>query len=74
MLAVAAGLLLALLLEGAGRGVAQPQAHAVLLAGGRPLGSRRDEHGGAVLEGCGAGHGAGHTGVVGQAGVAVARG
>lgn len=73
MLAVAAGLLLRLLLEGAGRGVAQAQAHAVLLRRGRPGASGRDEHGGAVLEGGGAGHGAGHAGVVRQARVAVAR-
>lgn len=73
MLTVAAGLLLRLLLEGARRGVAQSQAQAVLLGRSRAGPPRGHEHGGAVLEGGGAGHGAGHPGVVRQARVAVAR-
>lgn len=74
MLTIAAGLLLRLLLEGARRGVPQPQAQAVLLGRGRTRPPRRDEHGVAVLEGGGAGHGAGHPRVVRQARVAVAGG
>lgn len=72
MLSVAAGLLLLrLLLEGAGRGVTQTQAHAVLLGRGWTPG--RNEHV-AVLEGSSVGHGARHPRVVRQACVAVARG
>lgn len=73
MLTVGAGLLLRLLLEGARRGVPQAQAQAVLLSRGRAGPSWGHEHGGAVLEGSGAGHCTGHPRVVRQARVTVAR-
>lgn len=73
MLAVTAGLLLCLLLEGASRGVSQAEAHAVLLGRGWSWSPGRDKHGGAILECCSTGYGTGHPGVVRQACVAVAR-
>ena len=63
-------LLLRLLLEGAGGGVSQ--AEAVLLGRSWPWTSRRNKHGGAILEGGSAGYSTRHSGVVRQACVAVA--
>lgn len=72
MLAITAGLLLRLLLEGARRGVSQAEAHTVLLGRGWSRAPGRNKHGGAILEGSSTGYGAGHPGVVRQACVAVA--
>jgi len=74
VLAIAAGLLLCLLLEGAAGGVSQTQAHAVLLGRGRPRPPGRYEHGMAILEGSSIGHSTRNSRVVGQARVAVAWG
>lgn len=71
MLAVTAGLLLCLLLEGASRRVTQAEAHAVLLGRSWSWAPRRDKHGRAILE-CGStGYCTGHPGIVRQACVAV---
>lgn len=72
MLAITAGLLLCLLLEGASRGVSQTKAHTVLLGRGWSRAPGWNKHGGAVLEGSSTGYSAGNPGVVRQACVAVA--
>lgn len=72
MLAITAGLLLCLLLEGASRGVSQAEAHAVLLGRGWSWAPGGNKHGGAILEGSSTGYGTRHSGVVRQACVAVA--
>lgn len=72
VLAIAAGLLLCLLLEGASRRVSQAEAHAVLLGRSWSWPSRRNKHGGAILEGSSTRYGTGHSRVVRQACVTVA--
>lgn len=72
MLAVTAGLLLCLLLEGASCGVSQTKAHTVLLGRGWSRTPGRNKHGVAILEGSSTGYGSGHSSVVRQTCVAVA--
>lgn len=72
VLTIAAGLLLGLLLEWARRRVSQTEPHVMLLSWGWSWAPRRDKHSWAVLEGSSTGYGAGHTGIVRQACVAVA--